>query len=532
MTEAVKERLCVTIPVDQLEPNPWNKRRWCKRDKDDADLCALRDSIERVGSNFQRVVVRPLADIPDRYQIVAGERRCRAIGLSKKVRAVYCEVYELTDEQAFEIAMAENARRKNLEPIEEADTIQAWLGIRPEWTLDDAAAHMGISRATAARRVQLAMLTPLWRQALNDFDHWASKWGAALLGRVAALPPETQDRLLAYLDDQSSDYYTSPSLSLLKTIIGKLTRSLDRALFSLSDGAHPCVKCPKRASCQPELWTEADMSGADDDYEDDDCDTDRAAQAAQGNTCLDGQCYDAKMGAAQKARIVELNAQHPNLVVLLAYGDKPAPWMGTTGMYYDYDKCKKGAPGAVPTVKLDNLGGKVQWMSTGPSGASGKKAATKDTDGKNVAQSLTEKRAKLDKLRWRMAVVDIYQTLDGMCNQPDTLPQMDVAKIVALADIGGTSHRHGHDLCGNHDFWKNVDKACLNSARPLDNLYLDSVKVVVSRLKSMGNSSDFDQYCETEARGACNFFRLDVDEYWQRAVDAKPEPKSWSKAGK
>src|SRR3984957_20510042 len=61
------------IPMDRIDPNPFQPRS----DFDPAELESLAESI-RVQGVLQPILVRPNPTIPERFQIVAGERRFRA----------------------------------------------------------------------------------------------------------------------------------------------------------------------------------------------------------------------------------------------------------------------------------------------------------------------------------------------------------------------------------------------------------------------------------------------------------------------
>src|SRR3954466_8572079 len=61
------------IPIGFLRPNPRNPRKHFKAD----EIEALAGSIRQRGI-VQPILVRPVADQPSAYEIVAGERRWRA----------------------------------------------------------------------------------------------------------------------------------------------------------------------------------------------------------------------------------------------------------------------------------------------------------------------------------------------------------------------------------------------------------------------------------------------------------------------
>jgi ParB family transcriptional regulator, chromosome partitioning protein len=67
--------------------------------------------------------VRPHPDVPARYQIIAGERRWRAAGISG-LHEIPVVCRELTDMESATAALIENLQRENLNPIEEAEGYQ------------------------------------------------------------------------------------------------------------------------------------------------------------------------------------------------------------------------------------------------------------------------------------------------------------------------------------------------------------------------------------------------------------------------
>ena len=106
------------LPIDLLEPNPNQPRM----NFDPETLNELADSIKAQGI-LQPILVRPWPDRPGHFQIVAGERRWRAAGLSGLHEIpVLCR--DLSDMDAAAAALIENLQRENLNPIEEAEGYQ------------------------------------------------------------------------------------------------------------------------------------------------------------------------------------------------------------------------------------------------------------------------------------------------------------------------------------------------------------------------------------------------------------------------
>lgn len=104
------------LPIEFLERNSAQPRY----NFDDAALEELALSIGEKGL-LQPILVREIG--PDKYQIVAGERRWRA-AQKAGVHEVPVVVRELTDAEVLEVAIVENIQREDLSAIEEATAYQ------------------------------------------------------------------------------------------------------------------------------------------------------------------------------------------------------------------------------------------------------------------------------------------------------------------------------------------------------------------------------------------------------------------------
>ena len=100
------------------------------------------------------ILVRPVG--PDRYEIVAGERRWRAAQLAK-LHDVPVVVRELADDQALEIAIIENVQRADLNAIEEAAAYEELITNFGR-TQEDVAREVGKSRSHVANTIRLLKL--------------------------------------------------------------------------------------------------------------------------------------------------------------------------------------------------------------------------------------------------------------------------------------------------------------------------------------------------------------------------------------
>ncbi len=102
------------LPVAFLRPNPRNPRKAFGP----ADLDELTASVREKGV-VQPILVRPVEDATDSYEIVAGERRWRA-AQKAGLHDVPVVVRELSDKEALELAIVENVQRQDLNALEEA----------------------------------------------------------------------------------------------------------------------------------------------------------------------------------------------------------------------------------------------------------------------------------------------------------------------------------------------------------------------------------------------------------------------------
>lgn len=167
---------------DQITPSPLNPRRG--RGFDQGDIEALAQSIARDGL-LQNLTVRPSAD-KGRYELIAGERRWRAIGLliergdwDRAARNIRVAIRRASDIDAIRVALAENSVRRDMHELDEAEGLAALRelmiadGAEVGAVMDDLANSYGRTRRWIEQR--LALVTHLtdvvktaWREeALN-----------------------------------------------------------------------------------------------------------------------------------------------------------------------------------------------------------------------------------------------------------------------------------------------------------------------------------------------------------------------------
>lgn len=123
------------IPIDQLKDSPHQPR------VNYSDIEELAESIKNIGLR-EDVLVRPLKEEFEHYthEIVHGHRRLRALRFLG-AKFVRCNVQEMGDKEAIEVALHQNIQREDLNPIEEGRAFKEYIEI------------FGISQNALARKI-------------------------------------------------------------------------------------------------------------------------------------------------------------------------------------------------------------------------------------------------------------------------------------------------------------------------------------------------------------------------------------------
>jgi len=145
------------LPLDVLQRGRYQPRV----DMRNETLAELADSIKSQGV-VQPIVVRVLGASdggePQRYEIIAGERRWRAAQMAG-LTEIPAVIRHIPDEAAIAVALIENIQREDLNPLEEA---RALTRLITEFGLthQQAADAIGRSRAGVTNMLRLLELTP------------------------------------------------------------------------------------------------------------------------------------------------------------------------------------------------------------------------------------------------------------------------------------------------------------------------------------------------------------------------------------
>lgn len=145
----------VYIPVEDILPNRFQPRLAF----DEKELNELASSIAKYGI-IQPIVLR---NIGDKYEIIAGERRFKASQIAglTKVPAI---INNTDDNTSAEIALLENLQRKNLTPIEEAQSYRKLID--RGFTQEEIASKLGVSQSSIANKMRLLNLPKKVQDAL------------------------------------------------------------------------------------------------------------------------------------------------------------------------------------------------------------------------------------------------------------------------------------------------------------------------------------------------------------------------------
>lgn len=147
------------IPIEQIEPNPDQPRR----EFDETAMQELASSIATMGI-IAPITLRQVA--PDRYQIIAGERRWRA-SQQAGLTSIPAYIRTANDESVMELALVENIQREDLNAIEIALAYEH-LAETSGMTQERISERVGKSRTAVTNYMRLLKLPAQIQMALKN----------------------------------------------------------------------------------------------------------------------------------------------------------------------------------------------------------------------------------------------------------------------------------------------------------------------------------------------------------------------------
>lgn len=147
----------IQLPIKNISPNRFQPRSIFNEEK----IKELAQTIHTHGM-IQPIVVRKLND--DEYELIAGERRWRAVQLLgwENVAAI---IRDMNDTETASVALIENLQREELTVIEEATAYEQLLQLH-SLTQEALAQRLGKSQSTIANKLRLLKLPDEIQQAL------------------------------------------------------------------------------------------------------------------------------------------------------------------------------------------------------------------------------------------------------------------------------------------------------------------------------------------------------------------------------
>ena len=137
------------IQLDLIDVNPFQPRT----EFDEEELNGLAESIKQLGI-ITPVTLRKMDN--GRYQIISGERRCRASRMAG-LKAIPAYIRTANDQDMLELALVENIQREDLDPIEISNSYQRMIE-ECGYTQENLGNRVGKQRSTVTNFLRLQKL--------------------------------------------------------------------------------------------------------------------------------------------------------------------------------------------------------------------------------------------------------------------------------------------------------------------------------------------------------------------------------------
>ncbi|MBA2300876.1 MAG: ParB/RepB/Spo0J family partition protein [Chloroflexi bacterium] len=146
------------VPVERIDSNPQQPRLAFNQETLDELAASIREH-----GVLQPILVRPIG--PNRYQLVAGERRWRA---SKQagLDTIPALIEEIDDDTALEISIIENLQREDISPLDEAAMYDRMVR-EHGYSIRKLADKLGKDKGYLENRLRLADAPPEVRELVS-----------------------------------------------------------------------------------------------------------------------------------------------------------------------------------------------------------------------------------------------------------------------------------------------------------------------------------------------------------------------------
>lgn len=499
---------------EDIRIGKWHKRK--ERKRGDAKFDELVQSMKLDGV-IEPVVVRLVEH--GTPELLAGTRRLSAVKAAG-LASIPCYVREnISDQQAKRITLAENLHREDLTPLEESETVHEL--VESGLTYEAIAAEISRTPKWVALRDNLRRLSPAWKKAVADPAMAVSYWPAVLLQEVAKIPHEMQDDLreLKFKKSSNPSFVDAedelPLLGEFRKELAERFHLLSLAGWDLADpkvakSCGACNGCPARSDHTPELFTVEDFETYQDEHPE------------PGVRCLNGKCWDLKSTSHIKH---ELSAAKPGELMLVSdryhtenFDGKPV--LGSS----DYREATKDSPGAVRALVVDgSQKGQTIYIKK-PGKGNGKSATTSRPASTAKPKSLAERRKNRARLLLRVVVGDLILQIDDIVEGKAEAPRLLEVEKLAIVTVFGTDPVESN-RAGSEQLQRVDERGKLTLANLIGQLFVGALCKLRTALLYAKTA---DNLKEPEIRIACHYVGLDYNELFEKAVEAKPEPKSWA----
>lgn len=407
----------------------------------------------------------------DGYRIVAGERRWRAAGIAGLAELPAVVHRGLTDKQRFAIQFIENNQREAVTAIEEAEAMATQLASRrkdkPDFSPEDLAAELGISRAGCYERLKLTRLHAPVRAALL-----AGKISTSVAGEVAKLPtPQSQERLLKTITDEESYHFPYSVRDVQELIDDEYCKQLSDAPFKtdkvyrdnhdIAIGGDTCTVCPLRTGNMVAEFPDL---------------------KAKPNVCTNPVCFGEKCKAFHQEKAEHLKAKGAVVFTEKEFkavkadyvsADRPSQYSIFTNEYDSPEKILgKHTPEAVMVSTADGLKPFIKRADIADAAKKAKVTLVAEKKPETAEQKAAREKKELElresKVRRDAFVISQAKPLLKLLDKLNVKTSWEVASVLLAAGEGNYDHAFEKQMQGQKEPRLAVLATLFGRSFPLD----------------------------------------------------------------
>jgi len=224
----------LSLPIHKIVRNRHQPRKTFKDD----EINQLAESIHENGQ-IAPIVVRKIGD---KYELIVGERRWRALQLLKK-DSIQAIVIEADEQTSAVLSIVENVQREDLNAMEEAESLERLVN-EFDMSHDDVAKYISKSRTHVTNLIRL--------NELSDYGKEQLRMGRITMGHARAvltLSNDEQSRILRDVVKRNLSVRAIENLAKPKNVSQSRNKDPDTAILErqLTDslGARTTIKASR-----------------------------------------------------------------------------------------------------------------------------------------------------------------------------------------------------------------------------------------------------------------------------------------------